>query len=116
MLRRFDRVRRCDDWLLLGRKASWAEGRYSCLAGKAGQERGAGSGRPSALRTPYMALAAPAPLSQLLGSALMPPHGIPASLAAGFAEVGETLEQAVAREVMEESGGRPAGASGRLPS
>ncbi|KAL4422858.1 hypothetical protein ABPG75_009055 [Micractinium tetrahymenae] len=44
----------CGDWLLLGRKASWAEGRYSCLA--------------------------------------------------GFAEVGETLEQAVAREVMEESG------------
>ena len=46
--------RSCGDWLLLGRKASWDAGRYSCLA--------------------------------------------------GFAEVGETLEQAVAREVLEEAG------------
>ncbi|PSC76346.1 NADH pyrophosphatase [Micractinium conductrix] len=44
----------CGDWLLLGRKASWIDGRYSCLA--------------------------------------------------GFAELGETLEQAVAREVAEEAG------------
>lgn len=44
----------CGDWLLLGRKASWAKGRYSLLA--------------------------------------------------GFAEVGESLEAAAAREVLEESG------------
>jgi ADP-ribose pyrophosphatase YjhB (NUDIX family) len=44
----------CGDWLLLGRKASWEAGRYSCLA--------------------------------------------------GFAEVAETLEQAVEREVWEEAG------------
>lgn len=44
----------CGDWVLLGRKAAWEVGRYSCLA--------------------------------------------------GFCEVGETLEQAVVREVREESG------------
>lgn len=44
----------CGDWALLGRKAAWEAGRYSCLA--------------------------------------------------GFCEVGETLEQAVVREVAEEAG------------
>lgn len=50
-----------------------------------------------------------------LPCAIAAAHRIP-SLAAGFAEVAETLEQAVAREVLEESGELgELGVAGRQP-
>ena len=87
----------CGDWLLLGRKASWAAGRYSCLAGELAGEVEWGVTMRVCL--------APLPFS---GTTSMPAccacRRLPLPCTAGFVEVGEAMEQAVAREVAEESG------------